>query len=384
MRIDKKCPHECAYTVRTAADETGQPPKTKIDSYAEHINLISSEIDKWVELPEQYFGGKVPSEMAETAEGKKKLQEYVDNIKVIPPKTKIHLRKKLKLPTQKEQLDHYEDIAMQFLELLIEQEWEQTIDLLSNSRRYKNNLYRQNYIKRRSANRLLKRISDYHIILSAISETGNEALVYFEINGKYDMTMHFVNENKQENEKINISGDKKWRLESLILGHPQMYYSLAEVERQIYALLAQNKQDEAAKQLEKFVEILIDSKEIFALYGMYYAVKEEYDKANEKFLTAVEIDPQSYDNRYNFAFTSTMIGNQQIGKQFYEQLLKENPKDLKILNNLAVIHLNERQIDKALDTWRKCLEIDPKFELAQKNLDRFKDLSPKKNKKGEK
>ncbi len=380
MRIDKQCPHECAYTIQTHTDQTVQPPKTKIDSYAEHINLILSEIDKWTELPEQYFGGQIPSEMAQTDKGKKVLEEYVDSINVIPPKTKIYLRKKLNLSPKKEKLDHYEDIAMQFLDLLFEQEWEKSIDLMSDNHRYENNLYRRNYIKRRSSNRLLKRVNEYHLIISAIAETGNEALAYFEINGKYDLTIHFVNENKQETEEINLTGDKKWRIESLILGHPQIYYSLAEIERQISALLGQNKQKEAGEQLEKFVEILIDSKEIFALYGMYYAVKEEYAKANEKFLTSVEMDPKSYDNRYNFAFTSTMIGNQQIGKQFYEELLKENPQDLKILNNIAVIYLNDRHIDKALDTWRKCLEIDPKFELAKKNLDRFKDLSLKKNK----
>jgi len=41
------------------------------------------------------------------------------------------------------------------------------------------------------------------------------------------------------------------------------------------------------------------------------------------------------------------------------------------LNNLAVIYENDGQLEQALVLLKKALELDPNFELAQKNVERI-------------
>lgn len=361
-RIDKKCPYECSYTIQKNKEGEQQPLKTKIDSYTEHISLVTLEIDKWTELPEKQFNGKIPSKMAAAEEGRLELENYIDSLNRLPAKVVDHLRERLKLPGQKKEYTHYEDISTAYLDKVVELDWEGSIQLMSSKSRYDNPIYKENYIRRRAGNRLLKRVTSYHIILSAISDKADEALVYYELNGKYDLTIHCVNE---------AENGEQWKVASLIIGHPQLFYGISEIEGQIYNHLYHNKLEEAATKLKSFSEMFIDSKEIFYLYGLYYTMQDDYQKGYEMFLTCAELDPKSYDYRYNYAFTAMMTGKQEKAKEIYKELLHEKPDDIKTINNLAVIYLKENNLLGAKKMWERCLEVDCDFKPAIDNLNKF-------------
>ncbi len=362
-RISRDCPRECQYILKDTEDQTNHNIQAKCDSYNELINLHKLAIDRWIEIPEPQFDNQIPSQLVTTDEGKHKLQTYLESIPQHHPQIINYIRRKLKLPLKPISYNHFEDIAMRYLNKIIEQEWEETVEMMfDNKRYYDHDLYKENYLNRRSGNRILKKMNDYHIILSAISEKGDEALVYFEINGKYDLSINLIKQNDD------------WKVYFIMMGNPQFYYTLNELENQIVKYLSEKQYDEAYDKLRKVSEILVDSAEIFFLYGLYYSIKEDYRQARKMFLTAVEILPSSYDYRYNLAFTSQVSGEINLAKDMYRELLQEKPDDLKILNNLAVIHLNNKEINSAIAIWEKCLTIDSSFELAKKNLDRFSKL----------
>jgi lipoprotein NlpI len=63
-----------------------------------------------------------------------------------------------------------------------------------------------------------------------------------------------------------------------------------------------------------------------------------------------------------------------MAKELYLELLETNPKDVKVLNNLAVIFEAEKNFKKAWDLIIKSLEIDPKFEMSLKNKERMSQM----------
>ncbi len=52
----------------------------------------------------------------------------------------------------------------------------------------------------------------------------------------------------------------------------------------------------------------------------------------------------------------------------YEQVLKQEPRDLTVLSNLAIAYYYVKNFDKAIDLARQALAIEPKFSAVRINL----------------
>jgi len=89
----------------------------------------------------------------------------------------------------------------------------------------------------------------------------------------------------------------------------------------------------------------------------------------------MELAPEFTEATYNYAFLFQAEGNMEKARKLYEDIL-EQKEEKKTLNNLAVIYEQDGQLEQALVLLKKALELDPNFELAQKNFER---INEKKN-----
>ena len=368
-RIDRKCPLECAYILQNAENTNLEviPQQAKVDSIEELRDLIKRLFDIWCESPAVNFADRIPSELAKTEDGRKLLEEYLSSIKQynMLPLDYIARRLKLKSSFGKEKTNRspeiaYEDIAGNYLKTLVAHDWYGSIEYLFDKAKYSEELYRKNYISRRQDNRLVKITSSYHLLISAISENREEAMVYFEINNKYDLTV--------------ILGNSKgtWLVRELIVGSPSFYYGEREAIILISGFISQQEMSKARQYLDKYSEILIDSADLHYMNGLYSLLTRDYSTSLKHYLTAVEIDPEFYEYKYNLALVYQMLQQFDLAEKLYGELLTQKEDDINVLNNLSVIYDASGRNKEALELLAKCLEIDPNSELAKQNIERIK------------
>ncbi|MCK4695869.1 MAG: hypothetical protein KAT74_08910, partial [Candidatus Cloacimonetes bacterium] len=277
-RVDFKCPEDCKYSLRKEENKTGLfHYKTNADSQAEFFDLIKSEIKIWIRKPQQIFEGKIPIQMAETKKGREEIEKFFDQFPFEKIQPLSYLISELKLTNLKvkSQKKNYEDIAGEFLDKIIEQDWEDTVSFLLNKENYKNQDYKKNYIKRISSNKIIKKITEYNLISSALSEDKKQALVFFEINGKYDMTV------------VLKAITDSWKVSAKFFGKPEIYNGENEAIQQVAVLLSKNELTKAFELLKKYSEIYIDSADFQYYWGLYHTFSQNSIKARQFFLNAV-------------------------------------------------------------------------------------------------
>jgi len=84
------------------------------------------------------------------------------------------------------------------------------------------------------------------------------------------------------------------------------------------------------------------------LLGLAFIKKGGYRKAEQCFKEALAINPKHKDTRFSMAFTLSELGEKQKAKLIYEKLLEEPSPSPKAAYNLAYIHGEEGNIDKAI------------------------------------
>ena len=364
-RVDFKCPEDCKYSLRKEENKKGLfQYKTNADSQAEFFDLIKNEIKIWIRKPQQIFEGKIPIQMVETKEGREEIEKFFDQFPIEKLQSLSYLISELKLTNLKviTQKKNYEDIAGEFLDKIIEQSWEETVSFLMNKENYKNQDYKKNYIKRISSNKIIKKITEYDLISSALSEDKKQALVFFEINGKYDMTV------------VLKAIKDSWKVSAKFFGKPELFNGENEAIQQVAVLLSKNELTKAFELLKKYSEIYVDSADFQYYWGLYYTFSQNSTKARKFFLNAVEIDPTFIEAKYNYAFVLHSENNIEQAKNLYKEIMEASPKEVKTLNNLASIYIDEQNLEEAKKLLEKCLEINKDYEVARKNLDRVNKL----------
>ncbi len=359
LRVDLKCPEECGYTLQ---QQDSFQIKTKADSQMEYIDLLKNQIDKWVSTPQKVFNDQIPLQMIETENGKKKIISFLNQFKAHPLVPLSYLKEKLSLDNLKV-FSHdksYEDIAVEFLTKIVLHEWENSTNFLLNSRLYENEEYLTNYIQRLSNNKILSKMTEFDLISSASTKQSDQALVHFEINRKYDLTLNL--------KKI----DKGWKIVSKIFGKPELYNSEKEAIQQVAVLLSKNQLGNVYELLKKYSDIYADSADFQYYWGLYYSFSKNNKKAEKHLFSAVEIDPDFTEAKGLYATILLQNNQSEKAKSLYLEIIKQNPKELKSMNNLASIYIEEGDKDKARELLERCLKIDPNFEYAKKNLEKIK------------
>ncbi|MCF7793741.1 MAG: tetratricopeptide repeat protein [Candidatus Cloacimonetes bacterium] len=358
MRVDGKCPQECEYTIqKTDALQL----KTKADSIMEYQDLLKKQMDRWILLPQEVFGGEMPKNMSESESGRKRLTEFLNQFQINPVIPLNYLKEKLSLVNLKviSQEKNYEDIAVEFLNLIILQEWEKTIDFLKHKVVYQDNEFKSNYINRLDSLKYLKKATDFFLISSALSEDKKKALVYFDLNGKYDLTLLL--------ERL----DNSWIVLQKIFGKPELANSESQANQQIAIMLSKNKLSDAFELLKKYSSIYVDSADINYYWGMYYMFSNNTRRAASYLLNSIELDPDFLEAKALYATAILQEKQTEKAKKLFEEIIAANPKEIKSMNNLASIYIEEGNNEKARELLQQCLKIDPNFVYAKKNLEKL-------------
>ncbi|MBN1326550.1 MAG: tetratricopeptide repeat protein [Candidatus Cloacimonetes bacterium] len=365
IRIDEKCSENCRYSLKHSSEKGGIfILKTNADSQLEYRDLLRRQMDKWVISVQPVFSGKIPLEMAAGDQGRKELTDFFNSFDIPAIIPLEYLKKRLDLERLKirEREDLYEENAAHFLDLIITREWEKLIELLSDSEKYHDEIYRANFIKRYSQSRFMKKINEYELISSALSEPKDKALVYFEINRRYDLTILM--------EKVN----QNWLIDSRIFGKPELVKGENETYQQVALLISQNELAAAEKLLEQYSGIYPDSSDLHYYAGLIHAFRKDKGKAEASFLTACELDPEFSDAKYNYALIKQSTGDINRAEVLYREILQNKPEEIKSMNNLAAIWLDKGQLQEARRLLEKIIKLDKDFAVAQQNLKRLEQL----------
>ena len=362
MKMDLRCPEECSYSLKKNTEKNEfLNYHTKVDSIEENYELMKRIIDRWFSMPSKVFKDKIPSQMIKTAEGKNQLQLYFDNNKLPANIPLDYLYQKIGI-TKETKIDNYEKLTSGFLDKIIEQDWAATIDYLHNSNIYDENSFKTRYLERLSKNKILKKVVNYDIIASALSENRKESLVLFELNKKYLILFSLVSINN------------KWKIKQKVFGDFDAYYNVTKAIQHIAVLLSQSKLGNVYDDLKKASLVYPDNPDLMYYWGLYYSLSKDLEKSLSYFLQAFELDANFDQATYNIGFIYQAKRENDEAKKWYNKVLEINPNEYKTLNNLSVINEEEENFEEAYKLIKRCLSIKPDFEHAQKNHERLKTI----------
>ncbi|HNX01584.1 MAG TPA: tetratricopeptide repeat protein [Candidatus Cloacimonadota bacterium] len=361
MRIDNRCPEACEYRLQKNEANTLAIGRCKVDSFEENIALNKLLIDQWMLMPSQELGDQIPIKMSETEEGRTKLQSYINRIpqNILLPLN--YLLERLQLPSSSNSMPHhnYETRSEEFLQLLVMQKWEETIPYLYYAELYSEEKNIKRYIDSMTSMPVIRKMNVFSLISSAYAKDGNEGLVFYDINYKDDLTLHWKKR------------DGEWYLVSKIGGNPQMIYGEKGALEYIQNFLGQQKSSKAYDSLKKYSAVFMDSADMEYHWGLYYSLEADRKKAINHFQRAILLDPNFHQARFNLAFVMQADKQYDEAQSHYEILLQNNPKDTKVMNNLAIVSMTKGDLHRAKELWEKCLELEPDNENVAKNLTHF-------------
>lgn len=364
-----ECPQECKF----ACKQNSKKEKLILNNYSESIaeqqELMNLHLKNWIKIQNPLFDNLTPDETAKTEEGKNKINAFLEKYesKLKSTLNYNYVREQLSIPFKKIHLNH-EEVAENFLNLVINFDYEDTINLHLNSELYKDEEYKINFLKRNLQNKAFKSIKQFDLIRTAMSKEKDQAIVEFEINGKYPLSILL--------KKIN----NQWKINKKVFAKSEVVLSENEFIQRVAFDYAKQNFKNAYSDLNKNLKIFPDSPDLHYYFGIYYSSKAKVEKAKQFFFNAMELDPEFVEAKYNYGFLFQAEGNMEKAQIIYEQIL-EQKEDIKTLNNLAVIYEHNNSLEEAKILLKKALKLDPNFELAQKNFQRISKLTTHSNEK---
>jgi tetratricopeptide (TPR) repeat protein len=361
MRIDYRCPEACAYTLRKSGEESLAIGRCKVDSVRENIELNRALTDQWLLVPSKDLDDQVPIKLAETTEGKAKLTHFIDRIPSNMLLPLNYLCERLNIPFTGSELPprDYETRSDEYLNLIVQQRGEETIPYLFNSEAYESDENIKSYLNSLLSQPLVNKMKHFELISSAYSKEGNEGLVFYDINYKDDLTLHWKKK------------DEKWLLWAKIGGNPQAVYGEKSVLEHIENLLGQQKYHQSYETLKRYTHVYQDSADMEYHWGLYYSLQADKKAATEHYSRSILLDPDFHQARFNLAFVLQADNQLDAAEYQYEYLLAKHPKDTKVMNNLAIIAMMKNDLHKAKILWEQCYALEPNNENVAKNLEHF-------------
>ena len=355
MRNDLKCPTTCSYHLPPGK---GLEFNVKADSLQESNDLMLRLFDIWTMGIHPEIGDSAPLELAQTEEGRAKLENYFSKIKFLDSLPINRMRKKLKLPPIKiPEINDFEKYATDIMTILVDQDWESLLKNYYHQEQLQSEENRNLFLKRNSKFKAFKKIKKFSLISSSLNKEAKEALIHFDVNKKADIT-------------LNVSlVDNEWKLKSRIVGDPQLFYGEDTAIKHIATLLSKNEMDEVFNLCYKYSIIYPDSADIEYYWGLYHSITENIKEARKHFKIAYILDPTFVEPLYNLGFIYQVEKKNDQAREIYDKVLELDPNEVKTINNLAILHIEKQEWKQALEYLEKCMKINPDYDIAQRNYD---------------
>lgn len=355
LRKDRRCPQDCTYALKE--DENSPMPAFRADSVTEFIHAIKLFLDLWISIPQSSLDGKTP--LAVAAEDSKRLLEWLAGYQYPLHFPMNYLLEKLGLEKYPEpEANDPESIARDYLNAVIAMDW-QALRKYTINRDTDEDLARR-YTEIVQNIPLLKRANHHNIIHAGIADDGVTAMVYLEINRRYDWTLIF---GKQ---------DEVWRLRHQINGTPKLFYELNNRHGKIAQYLSEGKDAEAWEALQESLTLYPDSADLYYYLGIYWQIVKQLDKAKIAFFDSIALDNDFYAPTFSLGSINLAQEDVVEAEYWFTKLYEKNAEDPLVLNNLGAAYAGQGRIEEAKELWKKALKIDPNLEPAKRNLDRHK------------
>ncbi|MDY6906100.1 MAG: tetratricopeptide repeat protein [Thermodesulfobacteriota bacterium] len=134
------------------------------------------------------------------------------------------------------------------------------------------------------------------------------------------------------------------------------------------ALLADNRFDEAEKELLETVKSSPTLSEAYVLLGGIAFQRNDLDTCLKYNQMAVQARIGFAEGYGNIGFVQLQKGNVDEAITALEEAIAINPNFLQAYTNLGNAYLMKGDIEKSIETNRKVLEIEPAFAVAHNNL----------------
>jgi tetratricopeptide (TPR) repeat protein len=122
------------------------------------------------------------------------------------------------------------------------------------------------------------------------------------------------------------------------------------------------KKAEARSALQRVARVLPENVEVHKLLGSYFMDDGDYDHAIEEYKRAVTLSGDESEMLFCLATAYYRAGKNDEAIGTYEQIVGRQERVLEADANLAVIHLENGQVSRALDVLSAALKKDPNSE----------------------
>ncbi|MDP8221124.1 MAG: tetratricopeptide repeat protein [Candidatus Stygibacter frigidus] len=360
IRYDRQCPNECRYSVK--AGDGLQISKTNADSLTEYKGLIEKLMDMWMRLPQQDLDGNIPQELSKSKEGKEQLINYFKKTMLSSYINISYIKRKLDLSGLEIGIkkESNEDVGEKYLSIILAGDIENSLKYHKNEAEIRGNKdWLSDYLIQIKEDKILGKMNEFKIISSALSEDRNIGLVFYEINGKYDLCL------KMEN------NTDTWKVASRYNGKMEIVNGENEALRHIAVLISKNESSQAGELLDKYISLYPDSSDLYYYQGVLFAIKGKHKQAKKSFLRSVRLDHGFSEALYNYALQLHLEGDTQGAIDYYKRVLAIDPEEVKSLNNLAAIYIDRGEYQTAEEYINRCKLVEPEYEPLQANKKRL-------------
>jgi len=131
-------------------------------------------------------------------------------------------------------------------------------------------------------------------------------------------------------------------------------------------------EDEAISILEKLLEIKKDYPEGECHLGIMYFNRGDLEKAEERFLRALKINPEMKDANFNLGFLYKICKRYKESLLFFRRVIYQDPADIETLFNAAECCVEIGKNKEAEFFYQKVLKLDPDHKEAKEGLVKIK------------
>lgn len=142
----------------------------------------------------------------------------------------------------------------------------------------------------------------------------------------------------------------------------------SEVMNKITRLIELNEWEKINDFVQNQLKVNPRSFELYSILATSYQIDEQFDKAIESFLKAIEINSDDEDLWYSLG--NCYSENKEYNKaiESFLKAIEINSENEKTWNNLGASYSENKQYEKAILAYLKAIEINPDDEIAWSNL----------------
>jgi len=134
------------------------------------------------------------------------------------------------------------------------------------------------------------------------------------------------------------------------------------------AFRRENKFNEAYKDFDAAIKLKPTMHQAMFESGLGYVSQEQWKKAIKEFDRAIKLDAKNADYLYSRCSAKSWAGDNAGARDDCREAVKQRPKFVQALATLGRAYEDLGQLDKAVETYKEVLKIDPENKSAKEGI----------------